>query len=98
MEWRARLYDVSVFKVSPKGVSSTCPNCSSKLRNVGNRRLKCPVCGLEEDRDLIAAINLGTPHAQATLMAPNADGNPRAMKGKLKNGGYWLSSHFSTAY
>gem|GEM_PF-4253056 len=53
---------------------------------MGNRHLKCPVCGLEEDRDLIAAINLGMRGAQATQMAPDANENPRAMKGKLKNG------------
>ena len=86
IEWKARLYGVPVFKVSPRGTSSTCPNCGSRLRDVGNRRLKCPVCGLEGDRDLVAAINLGMRGAQATLMAPDADENPRAMKGKLKMG------------
>ena len=86
IEWKARLYGVPVFKVSPRGTSSTCPNCGSKLRNVGNRRLKCPVCGLEGDRDLVAAINLGMRGAQAAQMAPDADENPRAMKGKLKMG------------
>jgi len=87
IEWKARLYGVPVFKVSPRGTSSTCPNCGSKLRDVGNRRLKCPVCGLEEDRDLMAALNLGMRGARAALMAPDADENPRAMKGKLKNEG-----------
>ena len=58
-----------------------------------NRRLKCPVCGLEEDRNLIAALNLGMRGAQATQMAPDADENPRAMKGKLKMGRS-LDSHF----
>ena len=92
--WKARLYGVPVFKVSPRGTSSTCPNCGSRLRSVGNRRLKCPNCGLEGDRDLIAAINLGMRGAQATLMAPDADEAPRAMKGKLKNEGRWLGPHF----
>ena len=97
IEWKARLYGVLVFKVSPRGTSSTCPNCGSKLRNMGNRHLKCPVCGLEGDRDLIAAINLGMRGAQATQMAPDANENPRAMKGKLKNGGRAMVPHFSTA-
>ena len=88
IEWKARLYGIPVFKVSPRGTSSTCPNCGSRLRSMSNRRLKCPVCGLEEDRDLIAAINLGMRGAQATQMAPDANETPRAMKGKLKNGGH----------
>jgi len=46
-----------------------------------NKRLKCPVCGLEGDRDLVAAINLGMSGAQATRMAPDANENPRAMCG-----------------
>ena len=87
IECKARLYGVPVFKVSPRGTSSTCPKCGSKLRNMGNRHLKCPVCGLEGDRDLIAAINLGMRGAQATLMASDADEAPRAMRGKLKNEG-----------
>ena len=87
IEWKARLYGVPVLKVSPRGTSSTCPNCGSRLKNVGNRRLRCPVCGLEEDRDLIAAINLGMRGVQAAQMAPDADEVPRAMRGKLKNGG-----------
>jgi len=86
IEWKARLYGVPVFKVSPRGTSSICPNCGSRLRSMGNRRLKCPVCGLEGDRDLIAAINLDMRGAQATQMAPDANENPRAMKGKLKKG------------
>ena len=87
IEWKARLYGVPVFKVSPRGTSSTCPKCGSRLRSVRNRRLKCPVCGLEGDRDLIAAINLGMRGVQAALMAPDADEAPRAMKGKLKSEG-----------
>ena len=86
IEWKAHLYGVPVFKVSPRGTSSICPNCGSRLRSMGNRRLKCPVCSLEGDRDLIAAINLGMRGAQATLMAPDANETPRAMKGKLKMG------------
>ena len=86
IEWKARLYGVPVFKVSPRGTSSTCPNCGSRLKSVGNRCLKCPNCGIKGDRDLIAAINLGMRGAQATQIVPDADENPRAMKGKLKMG------------
>jgi putative transposase len=46
-----------MIPVEPKHTSSICPNCSSKLRN-GYRQLKCPKCGLEEDRDRIAVLNI----------------------------------------
>ena len=98
IEWKACLYGVPVLKVSPRGTSSTCPNCGSTLESVGNRRLRCPACGLEEDRDLIAAINLGMRGVQATLMAPDADENPSAMRGKLKNEGVKAPMNFSTAW
>jgi len=75
--------------VEPKGTSSTCPKCSSKLKENGYRRLKCPVCGLENDRDIIAVLNierrallkmggsLTTPTApQMTDVNPNRCGEP----------------------
>jgi len=45
----------------------------------------------------IAAINLGMRGAQATLIAPDADEAPSAMRGKLENEGVMRASHFSTA-
>ena len=34
------------------------PVCGEKLGPNGHRRMKCPGCGLEEDRDVIAVKNL----------------------------------------
>ena len=46
-------------KIDPRGTSSTCPICSSKLMR-GNvpRRLRCPRCGFEAGRDVVAVLNL----------------------------------------
>jgi transposase, IS605 OrfB family, central region len=50
---------VPVVKLDPRGTSSTCPLCDSKLmRGNAPRRLKCLVCGVEMDRDVIAVLNL----------------------------------------
>uniref|UniRef100_A0A7C2FRU0 Transposase n=1 Tax=Thermosphaera aggregans TaxID=54254 RepID=A0A7C2FRU0_9CREN len=50
---------VPVVKLDPRNTSSTCPLCDSKLmRGNAPRRLKCLVCGVEMDRDVIAVLNL----------------------------------------
>jgi transposase len=42
--------------VDPRDTSSECPNCDSKLEENGYRRLRCPRCGFEEDRDVIGKL------------------------------------------
>ncbi len=37
--------------VNPRKTSSTCPRCGSKLKDNGNRVLRCPKCGFVGDRD-----------------------------------------------
>jgi transposase len=49
---------VPVIPVEPEYTSSICPNCGSRLRENGYRRFKCPKCGLEEDRDGIAVLDI----------------------------------------
>jgi len=50
---------VPVVKVDPRGTSSTCPICSSKLmRDDAPRRLRCPKCRFEAGRDIVAVLNL----------------------------------------
>jgi putative transposase len=45
--------------VNPNGISSECPKCDSKgLEENGYRRLKCPRCGFEADRDVIRKLNI----------------------------------------
>jgi len=75
---------VPLVTVDPRGTSSECPRCGSKLVENRYRRLKCLRCGFEADRDLVGALNirrkalakmegsLTTPTApQMTDVAPN---------------------------
>ena len=91
IEWQAEKNGVSIFIVSPANTSSVCPRCGTKLVEVGYRRLRCPKCGFEADRDSIAVLNierkalikmggsLATPTAlQMTDVNPNRWGAPSA--------------------
>jgi len=58
LEFKAKVEGIPVIKVNPKGTSSKCPICLSKLKENGYRKLKCPSCGLEADRDYTASLNI----------------------------------------
>jgi len=92
IDWQAEKGGVPLLVVDPAGTSSTCPRCGTKLVEVGYRRLRCPRCGLEGDRDTIAILNiegralskiggsLATPTApQMTDVNPNRWGEPSAL-------------------
>jgi len=89
IDWQCEKNGVPVITVKPRGTSSTCPMCGSRLVEKGYRRLRCPRCGLKADRDTIAVINiekialskmggpLTAPTApQMTDVAPNRCGEP----------------------
>jgi len=58
IEYKARLSGLMVVYLNAKGTSSLCPICGEKLSPNGYRRMRCPTCRLEEDRDIIAVKNL----------------------------------------
>jgi len=89
IDWQAAKKGVPVVVVNPRGTSTTCPMCGSRLREVRPRRMKCPKCGFEEDRDIVAVLNIeckalikmgGAPTSptapQMTDVAPNRWGEP----------------------
>jgi putative transposase len=49
---------LKVVYIDPRGTSSLCPICGGELSPNGYRRVRCPKCGLEEDRDVLAVRNL----------------------------------------
>ncbi len=56
--------DVPYALVNPRGTSSTCPFCGSKLVRGCARRLRCPGCNLQAGRDVIAVLNLEKRYLQ----------------------------------
>jgi putative transposase len=89
IDWQCEKNGVPIIVVEPRGTSTTCPMCSSKLVENIHRRLRCPRCGFEADRDTIAVMNiekkahekmggsLATPTApQMTDVNPNRCGEP----------------------
>jgi len=82
IEWQAKKNGVKVIKVNPKGTSTKCPICGNKLIKKNYRIMKCRICDFEENRDVIAVLNLYrmggftvTPTApQMTDVIPNRCG------------------------
>jgi IS605 OrfB family transposase len=58
IDWQAMKHGVPHAIVNPNGTSSECPKCDSKLEENGYRRLKCPRCKFEADRDVIGKLNI----------------------------------------
>jgi len=58
VEYEAKERGVRVIRVNPKGTSSKCPKCSSRLVDNGYRTLRCSKCGFIGDRDIVAVANL----------------------------------------
>jgi len=59
IDWQAEKHGVPYVKVDPNGTSSECPKCDYKgLEEIGYRRLRCPRCGFEADRDVIGKLNV----------------------------------------
>ena len=58
IDWQCEKYGVPYNTVDPRGTSSYCPRCNTKLKKSGYRYLKCPGCGFEGDRDYIAVLNI----------------------------------------
>jgi IS605 OrfB family transposase len=59
IDWNAKKQGVPLAIVNPSGTSSECPKCDSKgLKEVDYRRLRCPRCGFEGDRDVIGKLNI----------------------------------------
>ena len=58
IEWQAKKHGLLVQYVNPHYSSVSCPKCSKKIKEVGYRYFSCPSCGYENDRDVIAVVNL----------------------------------------
>jgi len=68
--WQARKYGLIVEFVNPEYSSASCPKCGQKMREVGYRYFHCPSCGYENDRDVIAIVNLNGRGSLSLSTAP----------------------------
>jgi len=58
IEYKAKLNRIPVVYVDPRNTSRLCPICGGRLAPNGQRLLKCKNCGYENDRDVIACLNM----------------------------------------
>ncbi|MEM1793079.1 MAG: zinc ribbon domain-containing protein, partial [Thermofilaceae archaeon] len=74
IEYKAKLNGLPVKYVNAKFSSSLCPRCGGKLASNGYRLLKCNSCEYENDRDIIACLNLlkRTPRCGESPLPPKA--------------------------
>jgi len=59
LTYKALWNGISVFSVNEAYTSKTCHRCGSRDTMVRDRLFKCRVCGLEYNRDLNGAVNIG---------------------------------------
>ena len=79
-------YNVPVAFVDPRGTSSTCPRCGSKLEYV-YRLGYCRNCGLIADRDTIGVINLYLRVFNGDVPGCGSRVNAPAMKNETRQSG-----------
>ncbi|AFK21823.1 RNA-guided endonuclease TnpB family protein [Pyrococcus sp. ST04] len=58
IEYKAKWFGVPVVYVNPRNSSRVCPVCGGRLIPREGRLVECPNCGLVEDRDFVAVLNL----------------------------------------
>jgi putative transposase len=58
IEYKAKWEGISVWYVNPRGSSSKCPNCGSRVMPMAARKLYCPKCDKLWDRDDLASKNI----------------------------------------
>jgi len=74
IDWQAMKLGAPIVIVDPRDTSSECPNCGSKLEENGYRRLKCPRCKFEADRDVIGKLNIGKKALKMLGIKPSFGG------------------------
>ncbi len=58
IEWEAIKHGLEVVKVPAFYTSTRCPKCKGEMKEYAHRQFRCVSCGYEDDRDVIAVMNL----------------------------------------
>jgi transposase len=67
---KAEVAGIAVRLVDERGTSSTCPACSQRVPKPAGRNFRCPHCGHQGHRDLVAAANIAARNGGGTIPAP----------------------------
>jgi putative transposase len=57
-DYKAAWLGVPAYHVNPRGSSSNCPDCGSRVVRLADRKLYCPKCDKTWDRDDLASKNI----------------------------------------
>ncbi|EWG07587.1 MAG: OrfB transposable element protein, IS605 [Candidatus Aramenus sulfurataquae] len=58
IEWQSIKRGLTVVKLPAYCTSTRCPKCGNKMKEYSHRQFRCVSCGYEDDRDVIAVMNL----------------------------------------
>ena len=88
ISWQAEKHGLIVQFVDPKYSSTTCPKCGTRMVETNHRWFRCPTCGYENDRDLIAIVNLnGRGSLTLSTARQMRDVNPNQWREPLRSKG-----------
>jgi putative transposase len=83
IDWQAKKHDLLIKYVSAFYSSIKCPKCKNKMKEISYRWLKCK-CGYENNRDIIAIMNLNGRGSLSLSTAPHMrDVSPNQLRGTL---------------
>jgi IS605 OrfB family transposase len=83
IDWQAKKHDLLIKYVSAFYSSIKCPKCKNKMKEISYRWLKCK-CGYENNRDIIAIMNLNGRGSLSLSTAPHMrDVAPNQLRGTL---------------
>jgi IS605 OrfB family transposase len=83
IDWQAKKHELLVKYVYAAYSSIKCPKCKNKMNEISYRWFKCN-CGYENDRDIIAIINLNGRGSLSLSTAPHMrDVAPNQLRGTL---------------
>jgi len=83
IDWQAKKHNLLIKYVYAAYSSIKCPKCKNKMKEISYRWLKCK-CGYENNRDIIAIMNLNGRGSLSLSTAPHMrDVAPNQLRGTL---------------
>jgi IS605 OrfB family transposase len=83
IDWQAKKHNLLIKYVYAAYSSIKCPKCKNKMKEISYRWLKCK-CGYENNRDIIAIVNLNGRGSLSLSTAPQMrDVAPNQLRGTL---------------